>query len=211
MKLATPPFSYPSPIASKPGEPVWEVARLYPAQGEWSEEAYLELDKAGNTLIEFTDGYVEMLPMPTVEHQRIVMCMVLALNEFSRPGKLGEVFTAPLPLKLRTRVYREPDIIFVLQQNRPKGNYPERADLVVEVVSAGKANRVRDVNTKRLEYAAAGIPEYWIVDPKDGQITVLKLDGKTYIEHGVFKKGATATSALLNGFSVDVTKALAAD
>ena len=59
-------------------------------------------------------------------------------------------------------------------------------------------------NTPRL-----GIPEYWIVDPELGQITVLTLDGQTYAVHGEFKRGEQATSKLLPGFSVDVAAAFA--
>ena len=54
-------------------------------------------------------------------------------------------------------------------------------------------------------YAEAGIPEYWIVDPRVETVTVLRLAGGTYVEHGVFTRGDTATSALLGGFTVDVT------
>ncbi len=42
----------------------------------------------------------------------------------------------------------------------------------------------RDLVEKREEYARAGIPEYWIVDPEQGQITVLALDGTGYAVHG---------------------------
>ena len=62
---------------------------------------------------------------------------------------------------------------------------------------------------KREEYAKAGIPEYWIVDPELGQITVLVLDGSVYAVHGEFARGQQATSKLLPGFAVDVTAALA--
>ncbi len=44
------------------------------------------------------------------------------------------------------------------------------ADLVVEVVS--KNDPKRDLETKLREYAAAGIPEYWIVDPMEHSIEV---------------------------------------
>lgn len=65
------------------------------------------------------------------------------------------------------------------------------------------------MKTKREEYALARIPEYWIVDPEVGQITVLTLDGETYVVHGEFKRGEQATSKLLPGFAVDVATALA--
>ena len=63
---------------------------------------------------------------------------------------------------------------------------------------------------KRREHAQAGIPEYWIVDPRDERITVLRLDGKKYAVHGEYTKGTTAVSHLLPGFlAVDVTTAFA--
>ena len=37
---------------------------------------------------------------------------------------------------------------------------------------------------KRADYAEAGIPEYWIADPRDATINVLTLDGDSYVEHG---------------------------
>ena len=63
----------------------------------------------------------------------------------------------------------------------------------------------RDLVVKRADYAEAAIPEYWIVDPRVDTITVLKLAGTGYVEHGVFARGGTATSALLDGLAVDVT------
>ena len=76
------------------------------------------------------------------------------------------------------------------------------ADLVGEVVSPDDPGR--DLVRKRQEYARAGIPEYWIVDPMAQHIIVLQLVGSTYREHGVFTRGTQATSALLPGFTVAV-------
>src|SRR5436309_255137 len=85
----------------------------------------------------------------------------------------------------------------------------EVAYLVMEVVSGGQKDRHRDLVTKRREYARAGIPEYWIVDPQEERITVLRLAGKRYLVQGEFARGATAPSHLLPGFTVDVSEALA--
>lgn len=73
---------------------------------------------------------------------------------------------------------------------------------MLEVISPDDPNR--DKKRKRKEYAEVGIPEYWIVNPLDETITVLQLDGAEYIEHGVFKRGDTAMSALIEGFVVGV-------
>ena len=79
--------------------------------------------------------------------------------------------------------------------------------MVVEIVSEGKENRDRDLITKRIEYATAGIEEYWIVDPETRSVTVLVIDPtdrSNYRAHGVFTTGNVATSVLLPGFTVDV-------
>ena len=61
-------------------------------------------------------------------------------------------------------------------QSGIKKQYCEKADLVIEVVS--EKNRPHDIKKKRIEYARAGIPEYWIVDPEKETITVLVLKSK---------------------------------
>jgi Uma2 family endonuclease len=80
----------------------------------------------------------------------------------------------------------------------------------MEVVSDGEENRKRDLETKREEYARAGIAEYWIVDPQEQRVMVLALDGASYRVHGVFDCGATATSVLLPGFAASVDATFAA-
>jgi Uma2 family endonuclease len=103
---------------------------------------------------------------------------------------------------------REHDVVFMLADNRTRCGEDcwDRADLVMEIVSPDDPDR--DLEVKRVEYARAGIPEYWIVEPVAKRITVLKLKGKRYVVHGEFGKGEKATSALLPGFSVEVSAAL---
>ncbi len=55
------------------------VLQLLPRQGAWGEEQYLWLTDHTNHLIEFTDGYIEVLPMPTRKHQAISRFLFLAL------------------------------------------------------------------------------------------------------------------------------------
>jgi Uma2 family endonuclease len=77
------------------------------------------------------------------------------------------------------------------------------------VVSADKPER--DLVEKRGDYAEAGIPEYWIVNPETETITVLRLEDTAYAEHGVFGRGAEAASALVPGFIVSVDAVFDAD
>lgn len=199
-----------SPPSRKRGEPAWEIARLFPDQGYWDEDEYLAIET--NQLVEFTDGFIEVLPMPKTSHQRIVVFLMQALLAFAQPQRLGEVLPAPLRVRLRARKYREPDVVFMLSKNdeRVGEDYWDRADLVMEVVSGEQEDRDRDYVEKRRDYAAAGIPEYWIVDPQEQEISVLQLRGNRYLVAGKYQPGENASSVLLKGFSVVVSEAFAA-
>jgi Uma2 family endonuclease len=184
------------------------VLEVLPDQGLWSADRYLWLTDHTTRLIEFTDGYLEVLPMPTDEHQGILDFLNDAMKRRVLPG--GVVRFAPLRLRLGAEQFREPDLLILLDRhNSRRGNrYWSGADLVLEVVSPDKPER--DLVEKREEYAEAGIPEYWIVNPLNRTITVLTLEGDAYREHGVFAPGARATSVLLAGFVVDVAAVFAA-
>ena len=183
-------------------ELTWEIAQLFPAQGHWSEEEYLALDT--NHLIEFSQGRLEVLPMPTFSHQRLVAFLYRLLSRFVEERRLGVVMFAPLRIQLWEGKYREPDLVFMTAEHADRlgEQFWRGADLVMEVVSPDDPQR--DTLTKRREYAQAGIPEYWIVDPAGASITVLTLRGREYALHGEFVAGETATSVLLDRFTVDV-------
>ena len=190
-------------------EPVWELAELFPHQGAWSEEAYLELDT--NHLIEYSHGRLEVLNMPTISHQRIVAFLyrqLLMFIERLRPG--AEVLFAPLKVRLWPGKFREPDVIVVVSGRRDRlhEQYMDPPDLVLEIVSPD--NRQLDLDTKRREYARAGIPEYWIVDPQAATVTVLTLNADQYRVAGRYARDQVAASVLLAGFEVAVNAVWAA-
>jgi Uma2 family endonuclease len=72
--------------------------------------------------------------------------------------------------------------------------------LVVEVVSPESVSR--DYRYKRSEYATAEIPEYWIVDPMEKQVTVLVLVEGLY-ESKVVTGDEIIDSPFLRGFGCD--------
>jgi Uma2 family endonuclease len=190
------------------GEPAWDVALLFPPQGSWTEADYFELDSG--RLVEFSNGCVEVLDMPTKAHQRIVRFLFELLSQYVSAARLGEVFFAPLPIRLWEEKFREPDLIFIRHGRGDYRGYPAGADLVVEVVSEGEMNRRRDLVTKRDEYCRAGIAEYWIVDPHAATITVLGDAGSVYEQERVFGRTEIAVSLTLEGFHVSVEQVLAA-
>ncbi len=190
------------------GEPAWDIARLFPSQGAWSEADYLSLPT--NHAVEYTYGNLEVLTMPGEHHQRIVLWLLQLLLAHVQAHQLGTVLMAPFPVRLWPGKFREPDIVFLRAEHRHRRHeqFWEGADLVVEVVSPD--DPTRDLIIKRDEYARAGIPEYWIVDRRPRTITVLTLVDGVYVEHGIFGVGAQASSVLLSGFAVEVAAGFAA-
>lgn len=178
---------------------------LLPDQGNWSEDRYLWLTDYTNRLIEFTDGYLEPLPMPTDRHQSILGFLFLAFHAFVNPLG-GKVHFAGLRLRVRPGKIREPDLLLLKDAKDPRRDdrFWSGADLTLEVVS--KEKPWRDLIDKRGDYAEGKVPEYWIVNPQNETITVLRLKGKSYIKHGVFRRGSRATSVILPEFSVEVAE-----
>ena len=197
--------AHPSVPPSRPDEPAWEVATLFPVQGQWTEHEFFALETSH--FIELADGHIEVLPMPTWLHQLIVKYLSQQLEAWVNQHAEGTVLFAPLPIRLSAKTIREPDVLYVRPENIPSDvrDYPSTADLVMEVVSDSPNDRQRDLVTKRSEYARAGIAEYWIVDPLEKRITVLVLSGEEYQLQGEFGAGEQATSRLLPGFTINAS------
>ena len=84
------------PTTELPSAQEWKevLEQILPPQGEWSEEEYLVLTDHRNRLVEFTDGFLEVLPMPTDKHQGILGFLFLAFFNFVEP-RGGKVRFSP--------------------------------------------------------------------------------------------------------------------
>jgi Uma2 family endonuclease len=176
---------------------------LLPPQGAWSEDEYLVLTEHSSRLVEYTDGFLEALPMPTDKHQSVLQFLFLAF--FHHVGtRGGKVHFAPLRLQVRPGKFREPDLLLLLSATDPRrqDRFWLGADLALEVVSEDKPER--DLLEKRVDYAEGRIPEYWIVNPQTETVTVLCLNGDSYEEAGTYRRGESAASVLLQRFSIAV-------
>ena len=189
-------------LPSKDGDPTWEAAYLLPAQGRWTEEDFLKFQT--NRMAELVNGRLEILPMPNLKHQSLVVWLFDSLR--AAVPERGLVLFAPLPIRLFAGTLREPDLLYIAPENLPSSNveYPSHIDLAVEVVSQGSEAHKRDYVDKRADYARAGVSEYWIVDPQEQHVIVLALQDGIYQELGTFRPGQIATSKLLSAWSVNV-------
>ena len=92
---------------------------LPPLQGLWTEEQYLKLTDQTNHLLEFTGGHIEVLPMPSDNHQVLLAFLYELLLAFIRPLG-GKVLFTPLRMRIREGQFREPDIVLLRDARDPR-------------------------------------------------------------------------------------------
>jgi Uma2 family endonuclease len=204
--------SAPNLMTPDPSGQQWKdvLEELLPPQGHWSEEEYLVLTDHRNRLVEFTDGFLDILPMPTDKHQAILGFLYHAFLSFIDP-RGGRVRFSPLRLQIRPGKFREPDLLLLISAADPRrqNRFWLGADFALEVVSEEKPER--DLVDKRDDYAEGQVPEYWIVNPQTETITVLYLRGDVYEEVGTYRRSELAASTVLPGLSIAVAAVFDAD
>lgn len=140
--------------------------------GEYTAEDYRNLPD--DVRCELIDGYFYDMASPTAVHQRISMALAASLYNYIREnGGSCEVFTAPFDVQLdcdeKTMV--QPDISVVCSPDRIREwGILGAPDLVMEILSPSTERKDRALKT--MKYAAAGVREYWIVDPSSGSVIV---------------------------------------
>jgi len=155
---------------------------------------------------ELIEGELFVSPAPSLEHQRKTLRLARKLADHVEQHDLGEVFIAPCDVVLAPSIVLEPDIVFVSKGQRSilKMACIEGApDLVVEVVS--DSSRLMDRFVKRDRYAEFGVPEYWLLDPFEPRIEVLRLEAGKYRVVGSFGPGDTLESPTLPGLRIPVS------
>jgi Uma2 family endonuclease len=129
-----------------------------------------------DTLAEWVDGKVVMTSPASAQHQYLAIFLATTLSTYVTIHDLGTVLTGPFQMKL-ARSGREPDVLFVAKEHLARLQptlLQGPADLVVEIVSDESV--ARDRGTKFEEYREAGIPEYWLLDPRIEQAEFYHLD-----------------------------------
>lgn len=142
-----------------------------------SYEEFLErIDE--NPHVEWVDGeIIEMSPI-SERHEDLSGFLKPLVRHFAEAYNLGVVRGEPFQMKPALSLPgRAPDFFFVATAHldRLRSTYLEGpADLVVEIISP--ESRARDRGDKFFEYEAAGIPEYWLLDPIREQAEFYQLD-----------------------------------
>ncbi|MFN6483197.1 MULTISPECIES: Uma2 family endonuclease [unclassified Nostoc] len=154
---------------------------------------YLAYDDGRDVKYELVDGELVEMPPESDRNNLISLYLLSQFLKFVPIQLIRHKDTELVVTGNRTRV-RLPDLMILTQELLEAiagGRATITPDMpspmmVVEVVSPGKVNEDRDYRYKRSEYAARGIPEYWIVDGDRARITLLTLVDGLY-EGAVFQ------------------------
>lgn len=136
------------------------------ARVSMSFEEYLRTPDDPN--LEYIDGAAVMSPVPSAAHALAVN----ALLEAIKPVLPADyVALSQAGWKPQKDVWG-PDVFVMPRSEVGSSWYAGVPPVVIEVPSS---NRADDTIRKVQKYARAGVPQYWIVDPRDHEIYGLEL------------------------------------
>lgn len=162
--------------------------------------------------VELIKGKIfKMSPAPNRNHQKISGLMYLRLATFLE-HKQCEVYSAPFDVRIPRKSVNDKEIVTVLQPDvcvicdltkLDRKGCVGAPDIVVEVLSPG--NNAKELKKKYEVYEEAGVKEYWVVSPQDMWLRIYTLVEGKFRESPYMLEGDVATSAVLPGFSLDLT------
>jgi len=133
-----------------------------------------------DTWAEWVNGEIVMFSPASDQHQDLSDFLLTVLRLYVQTRRLGWVRSAPFAMRLPEISHgREPDLLFVKAEriNIVQKTYLDGpADVVIEIVSPDSVSR--DRGDKFVEYEAAGIQEYWLIDPIRNQAEFYQLSAE---------------------------------
>lgn len=149
------------------------------------------------------DGVIHLASPENSEHNDLLRWLTVVLDLFIEDRQLGRLTINKVAYRLSERTAPEPDLGFVATHrlDRIRRGYVDGPpDLAVEIVSPDGVDR--DYEAKRRCYEAAGVLEYWIIDPLDHTAMFLLLEGDRFVE--CIPREHVYQSRVLAGFELDV-------
>jgi len=163
-----------------------------------------EFDDAWN--YELVNGVLVVTPLPLrgeADPNDELGCLLRNYQKNHRDGASLDLTLPEQHVRTKTSRRRADRLIWANLGRKPRDH--EKPTIVVEMVSARLRDRRRDYETKREEYAAIGIREYWVFDRFARTLTVYlsrKSKGSVYRENDIY------TTPLLPGFELPIKELL---
>ena len=153
---------------------------------------------------EVIDGHPYRMSAPTTEHQILCTDLCFLLMTHFR-GKTCRVIASPLDVKLSDYDVVQPDLVVICDRAQiTKGHIEGPPTLAVEILSPSSVRHDK-VRKARL-YAAAGVQEYWILQPYPAMVEVLSLDGPGFRLHGAYTDQEVLTSAVFPELTINLSE-----
>ena len=157
---------------------------------------------------ELIEGELFVSRAPGIPHQRVLLNLEIGFSSYLANNPIG-ILVPGAGAVLSDHDAVIPDLVFVRNERWnlvvAEDRFVAAPDLVIEIVSPGKASRERDLTVKRQLYGKYGVKEYWVVDNENLCILIFRLDGKNLEEIGRLKGDAEITSLILPGFQLKVS------
>ena len=171
-----------------------------PLQGQWTRADWEALPDDGNRY-EIIEGVLYMSTAPSYFHQWIIKRLYRLVGVPAEEQRLAYIDFAPIGVFMPGCEPVQPDLV-VVRAHRAQIICDRRIygvpDLIVEVLSPGSRDYDEDVKLKA--YAAAGVPEYAVIDPAERQLRLRALDvPDEYPAPRIFAEADTMTFACLPG------------
>jgi Uma2 family endonuclease len=171
----------------------------------WTVDLVEQMPHIEGERYELIDGELYVTTQPHGYHQTTTENIAFELGAWSRSTSSGRVFPAPGIIYARDEAVA-PDLVWVSKERvatiiGSDGKMHESPDLVIEVLSPGKANEERDREKKLALYSRRGVGEYWIADWRAITVEVYRREQDTLQLVGTLEAGDELTSPLLPGFA----------
>ena len=158
---------------------------------------------------EIIEGELFVSCSPGLTHERVLIKLVVLIGNCLETNPIGvAVLNVGVILSNVSGVI--PDMIVFLNEQRDTIITNDRLTgppaLVIEVLSPGAANIRRDRVNKLQLYAKHGVPEYWIVDPRNMTLERYVRQRSSLVLLETLEKEDTLSTTTLAGFSCKVSE-----
>ncbi|HEY7063148.1 MAG TPA: Uma2 family endonuclease [Chloroflexota bacterium] len=162
---------------------------------------------------EIIDGELFVSIAARYEHQMTQKQIVVALDRWNGESQLGQVIPTPgVIFAISDAVI--PDVVWISRERLAallddSGHLQGAPELMVEVLSPGRANERRDREIKLKQYSRYSVQEYWLLDWQGRTVDVYRQSPAGMILAATLHSGDTLTSPVLPGFSAAVARLFA--
>jgi Uma2 family endonuclease len=177
----------------------------------WTTELVAQMPQLEGERYEIIDGELLVTTQPHYMHQSVSFRIGLELQVWSNTGNQGAVLIAPGLIYADDEAVA-PDVVWISRERMTQivgddGKLHGSPDLVIEVLSPGKANEERDREKKLDLYARRGVPEYWIVDWRAQTIDVYRRGAEDAFDLvQTLHSDDVVSSPVLAGFSCPIKR-----